>query len=663
MSSKPTYEELKQHVRELEEKVTTGQQIQHIVESTNNPIALVDRNFIYRYVNEPYSQALNKPLREIIGHSVPEMFGQNVFETAMEDHYKLCFAGEDVDYQFWFDLPGWGRRYMDVRYYPLREADGRITAAIVNAHDITEIKQLGMKLADNEERFRAFMDNTPATVYIKDENDRHIYANPEVLKSVGKKPDEVFGLTTRDLWPPAIADRLVELDRKVMDGDAPKITEEWSSIEKGEKRWRRDIKFPIKLKSGEKLLGGIAIDITKIKQIEKKLRELNRFERLLSYISTAFIDLPLEKLDKSITDALEQVGGLLRFDRCSLGSMTPDHKEMLVTHVWHRRPVSGVQESYFLAQYPWLLSPFITGRELLWSKSEGLPTGSEADIRLLEESGMQSFAGIPVFVEGKLTACLGFSSISEQIHWDSELTQRLNHLSRIFGNVLARKQTEEALLKSQEDFRDLAGKMLSVQESERRLLAREMHDDLTQRLAVLAIDIGKIEQHYQDIEDPFLETLRSVRESLVNISGDIHAISRQLHPSIIEDLGLVDAIRSECNNFTRREGIAVNYYTESVPSGIPADVAICIYRIVQEGFRNIAKHSGTTQLQMSLTGKDDSIRLTIKDEGAGFDPEEAEKKLGIGLVSMQERVRLIQGDISIASQPGKGTVINVRAPL
>jgi PAS domain S-box-containing protein len=663
MSSKPTYEELKQHVRELEEKVTTGQQIQHIVESTNNPIALVDRNFIYRYVNEPYSQALNKPLREIIGHSVPEMFGQNVFETAMEDHYKLCFAGEDVDYQFWFDLPGWGRRYMDVRYYPLREADGRITAAIVNAHDITEIKQLGMKLADNEERFRAFMDNTPATVYIKDENDRHIYANPEVLKSVGKKPDEVFGLTTRDLWPPAIADRLVELDRKVMDGDAPKITEEWSSIEKGEKRWRRDIKFPIKLKSGEKLLGGIAIDITKIKQIEKKLRELNRFERLLSYISTAFIDLPLEKLDKSITDALEQVGGLLRFDRCSLGSMTPDHKEMLVTHVWHRRPVSGVQESYFLAQYPWLLSPFITGRELLWSKSEGLPTGSEADIRLLEESGMQSFAGIPVIVEGKLTACLGFSSISEQIHWDSELTQRLNHLSRIFGNVLARKQTEEALLKSQEDFRDLAGKMLSVQESERRLLAREMHDDLTQRLAVLAIDIGKIEQHYQDIEDPFLETLRSVRESLVNISGDIHAISRQLHPSIIEDLGLVDAIRSECNNFTRREGIAVNYYTESVPSGIPADVAICIYRIVQEGFRNIAKHSGTTQLQMSLTGKDDSIRLTIKDEGAGFDPEEAEKKLGIGLVSMQERVRLIQGDISIASQPGKGTVINVRAPL
>ena len=157
--------------------------------------------------------------------------------------------------------------------------------------------------------------------------------------------------------------------------------------------------------------------------------------------------------------------------------------------------------------------------------------------------------------------------------------------------------------------------------------------------------------------------LQSVRERLVTLSGDIHAISRQLHPSIIEDLGLVDAVKSECSSFTQREGIAVDYQTANMPPDIPADVAICIYRIVREGLRNVAKHSGTTQVMVSLTGKDDSIHLNIKDQGAGFDPKEAEKKLGLGLVSMQERVRLIQGDISIESQPGKGTVINVRAPL
>ena len=225
------------------------------------------------------------------------------------------------------------------------------------------------------------------------------------------------------------------------------------------------------------------------------------------------------------------------------------------------------------------------------------------------------------------------------------------------------QRAHNSLLNSQEDFRNLAGKLLSAQESERRRLARELHDDLTQRLAVLAIDIGKIERDFQDTEDPVVEHLQRVREGLVNLSGDIHAISRQLHPSILEDLGLVDAVKSECNNFTRREGIVVDYHTEDVPPGIPADVAICIYRVVQEGLRNVAKHSGATQLQISLTGKDDSIHLTIKDQGAGFDLKETEKKLGLGLVSMQERVRLILGNISIESRPGKGTVINVRASL
>jgi PAS domain S-box-containing protein len=232
----------------------------------------------------------------------------------------------------------------------------------------------------------------------------------------------------------------------------------------------------------------------------------------------------------------------------------------------------------------------------------------------------------------------------------------------ICNDITQRKLAEMELLKSQENFRNLAGKLLSVQEAERRRLAREMHDDLTQHLAVLAIEIGKMERKFQDSEDPVLETLRSIRERLVNLSGDVHAISRQLHPSIIDDLGLVDAIKSECRTFTRREGIAVDYRSESMPPRISADVAICIYRIVQEGLRNVAKHADTTQLQISLTGKDDSIHLTIKDQGVGFDPKEIKKKLGLGHVSMQERVRLIQGDISIESRPGKGTVINVRAP-
>jgi PAS domain S-box-containing protein len=257
---------------------TKLRQFQHIVESMNNPVGLVDRNLIYRYANEPYSDALNKPIHKIIGHSVPELFGQTFFKTVMENHYNRCFSGENVNYQEWFDFPGWGLCYMDVCYYPYKESDDQVTGVVINVHDITELKQVETKLNESEERFRAFMENIPAVVYIKDKEDRHIYTNPEGYKSIGRKPDEFIGATTRDLWPPELADKLIALDKKVIDGGIPRIVEEWESTEVGSAKWRRDIKFPIRLESGETILGGIAFDISDIKNSEKQLR--TAYERI-----------------------------------------------------------------------------------------------------------------------------------------------------------------------------------------------------------------------------------------------------------------------------------------------------------------------------------------------------------------------------------------------
>ena len=227
----------------------------------------------------------------------------------------------------------------------------------------------------------------------------------------------------------------------------------------------------------------------------------------------------------------------------------------------------------------------------------------------------------------------------------------------------ALRAREEDLRKSKEEFRTLAGRLLTAQEAERRLLAREMHDDLTQRLAVLSIEAGKLEQQLQSSRSPASGKLGEMRQQMVELSTDVHAISRQLHPSILDDLGLVDAIKSECNNFTQREGIVVNYKPVRVPPRVPRDIALCIYRIIQEGLRNIAKHAQATEAHVSLIGKDDALHLSIKDTGIGFDPLQAKKKTSLGLASMEERVRLIQGDFSIQSQPGQGTEIKVRAPL
>ena len=156
--------------------------------------------------------------------------------------------------------------------------------------------------------------------------------------------------------------------------------------------------------------------------------------------------------------------------------------------------------------------------------------------------------------------------------------------------------------------------------------------------------------------------LKDMKDKLVTLSIDVHSLSRQLHPSILDDLGLPDAIASECARFRRQDSMAIDFKVENITKEIPPDVAVCLYRIVQEGLRNISKHAQATEVTISLVGRNDSIILTIMDNGRGFDPGQ-KRQVGLGLDSMQERAYLIGGDFWVESQPGQGTVIEVLAPL
>ncbi|MBN2316495.1 MAG: PAS domain-containing protein [Sedimentisphaerales bacterium] len=230
-------------------------------------------------------------------------------------------------------------------------------------------------------------------------------------------------------------------------------------------------------------------------------------------------------------------------------------------------------------------------------------------------------------------------------------------------DITARKEAEAKLAESREALRMLAGGLLSIQEEERRRLARELHDDLTQRLAVLAIEAGKLERQLEALPGEIREKIRRMKEQIVKLSSDVHDISRQLHPSIIDDLGIRQAIQSECVNFTKREGIAVKYEPENIPPNIPRNISVCLFRIVQESLRNIAKHAKVTEAKVRLEGHGDAISLTVEDSGVGFDPAQIRGEAGLGLVSMEERTRLIQGQFQVRSQPGQGTVIQVTAKL
>jgi signal transduction histidine kinase len=254
--------------------------------------------------------------------------------------------------------------------------------------------------------------------------------------------------------------------------------------------------------------------------------------------------------------------------------------------------------------------------------------------------------------------------------WPEDLFSRLQILGEIFVNALERKQVEEAsreseriLRQNENDLRRLAGRLISAQEEERSRLARELHDDLAQRLAVFAIDVGRIEQELGDLPDPVREALHEMKKDIVTISQDVHRLSRQIHPSILDDLGLIKAVESECNSFSKREGIEIVFNHENIPTVIPKGISLSLYRIIQEGLTNISKHACANHISVSMKGTGHDVLLSIQDDGIGFDSAEVREKPGLGFSSMSERTRLIHGKLSISSNPERGTVIDVRVPL
>ncbi len=276
---------------------------------------------------------------------------------------------------------------------------------------------------------------------------------------------------------------------------------------------------------------------------------------------------------------------------------------------------------------------------------------------------------IPLMVMGSVVGGIGFSCFRSHRVLPDELIPRLRLVGDIFTNALARKRADEALSakeqslrQAQDGLRQLASKLLRSQEEERCRIAREMHDDWTQRLAILGIDAAHLEIQLGN-KEAALPLVHAMRDQLVSLAEDVHALSRQLHPSILDDLGLVEALRSECAGFSGREEIDMDYLTGGVPAKLPRDFALCIYRVAQEALRNLAKHASVRQASMKLVVVGSELILQVSDQGVGFDLEDVRSQPGLGLSSMEERVRLIQGVIAIHTAPGKGTTVEVRIPL
>ena len=230
------------------------------------------------------------------------------------------------------------------------------------------------------------------------------------------------------------------------------------------------------------------------------------------------------------------------------------------------------------------------------------------------------------------------------------------------ADISLRKQAEDGLRRSQMELRILTGRLLQARENEARRIARELHDDLGQGLALLTVKMDLLRQKPPDAGQFGARTQELLAE-VKHLSSSVHNLSHQLHPSKLEQLGLVAAIGDLCRELAHNHGLKIEFRHDQIPPAISPDAAVCLYRIAQEGLRNAIKHSGAQQAEVALSGTADAIYLRIIDHGRGFEPGQVQGKSGLGLVSMRERVRPLGGEIAIDSQPSRGTQLHVRVPL
>ena len=225
------------------------------------------------------------------------------------------------------------------------------------------------------------------------------------------------------------------------------------------------------------------------------------------------------------------------------------------------------------------------------------------------------------------------------------------------------RASEQSLSRSQVRLRELASRLFRAHEDERRRLAREFHDDFSQRMAATSIQLGSLDKRFPDLPAEVRRELALVQEQVVELSDDLRRVSHELHPAALEQLGLESALRAHCARLTEHDPLELTFASEAVHAELDRDVSVCLFRVAQEPLRNVLRHSQARHAHVSLAGGDDGVELLVVDDGRGFDFEAARQRGSVGLVSMEERIRPLGGRLSVASAEGRGTEVRVFIPV
>ena len=386
---------------------------------------------------------------------------------------------------------------------------------------------------------------------------------------------------------------------------------------------------------------------------QQMLADRLRFETVLADASHNFADVTGERVRHELEYWLSRFGVAAGADQLALLLLNEDTGLLEPAHHWQR------------ARGPVLA--FDTDGNDLDRIRRGLLVTRALDSQSKLSATLML---VPLSVGGQTWGALAIETHSAASFRGAVPLHRLRLLGEVLAHALARNRAaaelearSAALTSSHAEYQRLADRLIEAQENERRRIARELHDDITQRLTLIGLEAGEIGRRDGEAAIVPRSALERLSEELSSLIGDVTRLSHRLHPTLLGRVGLSAAVRALCRDLTGQQGLQVTFVDLGVPAELPEAQALALYRVAQEALRNALKHSGAHRAAVQLGVHDAVLVLEVSDDGQGFDPERPRKDSGLGLLSMTERVQVLEGTLTVQSRPGSGTTVRVVLPL
>lgn len=548
--------------------------------------------------------------------------------------------------------------------------------------NVSELRRANAALRETEQLTRAFWESSVTVAWLKDAEGRYVYISPSFERRFGVRLKDWRGKPDSALWPGEIAKNFRMNDLRVLENNCVLDDLEQAQEPDGSCSWWLSHKFPYVDASGNQHVGGLAVEITDRKIMEKALREseaklaaeLDDMKRLHQVSTRLAEQKDLQSLLYEVVDAAINITradmGLVQlrksnslhivaqrgFEQSFLEFFNTVHGEQAVCGTAFRRRERVIVEDV-------KASPIFIG-------TPALAVVLAAGVRAVQATPLVNRAGDIV------------GMLSTQYRKPGRPSERdlriLDLLARQAADLIERAQAEDLLRLQQQELRrsqeeldrhrakleGLTAKLLTAQEQERQRIARELHDDVSQRLAALVLDVASLEDQPPVLPELIPKSLEPVREQLELLSDDIHNLAYTLHPSLLVHAGLQPAIEDHIQQVTKRTGLSIHFKVRDVPSSLSLDHATCLFRVMQECLWNTVKHAKATESTVRLSGSSKGVGISVMDNGQGFNSEDrSTQQKGLGLTSMQERMRLMNGFLRVHSRQTGGTKVCAWIPF